>query len=261
MDQYTRWNALVELLGRRGQLTVAEAAEALSVSPATIRRDFAQLADQQLITRTRGGAAADGVAYDLPLRYKTARHSQQKQHIGAAAAALVAPGMVVGLSGGTTTTEVARALAARPELSSDARGPQLTVVTNALNIANELLVQSRMKIVVAGGVVRPQSYELVGPLGAALLREVNLDLMMLGVDAIDAATGATAHHEGEAEMNRLMVERARQVAIIADASKLGGHAFVQVCPTDRITTLVTDAGADERALAAFSAAGVRVVTA
>lgn len=261
MDRYARWNALVELLSEQGRLAVPEAAERLAVSPATIRRDFAQLARQQMITRTRGGAVANGISYDLPLRYKTAKHSAEKQRIGAAAAALVEPGMVVGLNGGTTATEVARALAVRPELNPDRGGAQLTVVTNALNIANELLVRSRMKIVVAGGVVRPQSFELVGPLGSALLGEVTLDLALLGADAIDVTLGAAAHHEGEAAMNRLMVDRARRVAIIADASKLGGHAFARICPVDRIGTLVTDSGAAPAAVAAFEAAGVHVITA
>src|SRR5690606_22988707 len=107
---------------------------------------------------------------------------------------------------------------------------------------NELLVRSRMKIVVAGGVVRPQSYELVGPLGGALLQEVAVDLALLGVDGFDVALGPAAHHEGEAAMTRLMVERARRVAIVADASKLGRHAFARICPTERVDTLVTDAG-------------------
>jgi DeoR family transcriptional regulator of aga operon len=261
VDRYARWNALVELLVERGRITVEDAAAALSVSPATIRRDFDQLARQQMITRTRGGAVASGVSYDLPLRYKTARHSAEKQRIGVAAAGLVEPGMVIGLNGGTTTTEVARALAVRPELNGTDRGTRLTVVTNALNIANELLVRSRMKIVVAGGVVRPQSFELVGPLGGALLQEVNLDLALLGVDAVDATLGAAAHHEGEAAMNRLMVERATRVVIIADSSKLGGHAFARICPADRIGTLVTDSDAPPSVVAAFSAAGVDVVTA
>jgi DeoR family transcriptional regulator, aga operon transcriptional repressor len=261
VDRYARWNALVELLTERGRITVEDAATTLSVSQATIRRDFDQLAQQQMITRTRGGAVASGVSYDLPLRYKTAKHSAEKQRIGGVAAALVEPGMVIGLNGGTTTTEVARALAVRPELNGSGEGTRLTVVTNALNIANELLVRSRMKIVVAGGVVRPQSFELVGPLGGALLREVNLDLALLGADAIDANLGAAAHHEGEAAMNSLMVERATRVVIIADSSKLGGHAFARVCPVDRIEALVTDSGADPGMVAAFEAAGVRVITA
>ncbi|GGK29335.1 transcriptional regulator [Pilimelia terevasa] len=261
MDRYARWNALLELLAESGRTTVEQAAERLAVSQATIRRDFDQLAQQQMITRTRGGAVANGVSYDLPLRYKTAKHSAEKQRIGAAAAALVAPGMVVGLNGGTTTTEVARALAARADLASGAEHTPLTVVTNALNIANELLVRSRMKIVVTGGVVRPQSFELVGPLGGGILREVTLDLALLGVDALDVRLGAAAHHEGEAAMNSLMVQRARRVVIIADSSKLGGHAFARICPVDRIETLVTDWGAPESVVATFREAGVTVVQA
>lgn len=263
MDRYARWNALVELLTDRGRISVEEAAQALHVSQATIRRDFDQLAQQQMITRTRGGAVANGMSYDLPLRYKTAKHSAEKQRIGAAAAAFVEPGMVVGLNGGTTTTEVARAMAVRPELNGAAEQghEHLTVVTNALNIANELLLRSRMKIVVAGGVVRPQSFELVGPLGSALLQELNLDLVLLGVDAIDVRLGAAAHHEGEAAMNSLMVERAQRVVIIADASKLGKHAFARVCPTERIEALVTDSGVDAATVETFTAAGVSVVIA
>jgi DeoR family transcriptional regulator, aga operon transcriptional repressor len=262
VDRYARWNALLELLTENGRVSVEEAAERLAVSQATIRRDFDQLAQQQMITRTRGGAVANGVSYDLPLRYKTAKHSAEKQRIGTAAAALVEPGMVVGLNGGTTTTEVARALAVRPELAGNVvDDAQLTVVTNALNIANELLVRSRMKIVVTGGVVRPQSFELVGPLGGNILREVTLDVALLGVDALDVTLGAAAHHEGEAAMNSLMVGRARRVVIIADSSKLGGHAFARICPIDRVDTLVTDSGAGPGVISAFEQAGVRVIRA
>ncbi len=261
MDRYARWNALLELLTENGRVSVEEAADRLTVSQATIRRDFDQLAQQQMITRTRGGAVANGVSYDLPLRYKTAKHSAEKQRIGTAAAALVEPGMVVGLNGGTTTTEVARALAVRPDLAGNVDDAQLTVVTNALNIANELLVRSRMKIVVTGGVVRPQSFELVGPLGGNILREVTLDVALLGVDALDVTLGAAAHHEGEAAMNTLMVGRARRVVVIADSSKLGGHAFARICPIDRVDTLITDSGADPEVVAAFEQAGVRVICA
>src|SRR5690606_5538030 len=259
MDRYARWHALVELLSERGQVTVEEAASRLGVSQATIRRDFDQLAEQQLITRTRGGAIASGVSADLPLHYKTARFSAEKRRIGQAAAALVEPGLVVGLNGGTTTTEVARALVRRPAL--DEGQPPLTGVTNALTIANEFLARSRVKIVVAGGVLRPRSYELVGPLGMGLLQEVTLDLALLGVDAIDVVLGAAAHHEGEAAMNRVMVDRARRVVIVADASKLGRHAFARICAAEQVDTLVTDTGADPDQVAAFERAGVRVIAA
>jgi DeoR family transcriptional regulator of aga operon len=260
VDRYARWNALLELLTEAGRMSVEGAAERLAVSQATIRRDFDQLAQQQMITRTRGGAVVNGVSYDLPLRYKSARHVPEKQRIGAAAAALVTPAMVVGLTGGTTTTEVARALASRPELTgTGADGPQLTVVTNALNIANELIVRSRMKIVVTGGVIRPQSYELVGPLATGILRELTLDLAFLGVDAFDAVLGAASHHEGEAAMNSLLASRARRTIVIADSSKLGKHAFARVCPAEKVDTLVTDADATDEDVARFIATGIEVL--
>jgi DeoR family transcriptional regulator of aga operon len=260
VDRYARWNALLELLTETGRISVEEAAARLKVSQATIRRDFDQLAQQQMITRTRGGAVINGVSYDLPLRYKSAKHAPEKQRIGAAAAALVEPAMVVGLTGGTTTTEVARALAARPDLAGTGPdGPSLTVVTNALNIANELVVRSRMKIVVTGGVIRPQSYELVGPLATGILRELTLDLAFLGVDAFDATLGAASHHEGEAAMNSLLASRARRIVVIADSSKLGQHAFARVCPTEKVSTLITDKDASDETVAPFIDRGVEVL--
>ncbi|HTX26327.1 MAG TPA: DeoR/GlpR family DNA-binding transcription regulator [Streptosporangiaceae bacterium] len=258
MSRYERWNALLDLLPGDGQLTVAQAASSLGVSQATIRRDLDQLARQQLLTRTRGGAVAGNVSYDLPLRYKTARHATEKQRIGRAAAALVAPGAAVALNGGTTTSEVARALATRPDLQD---GTGITVVTNAMNIASELAVRQHVKIVVTGGVTRGQSYELIGPYATLVLAELTLDWAVLGVDALDPRSGASAHHEGEASINHLMATRAEQVMIVADHSKLGQRAFARVCAVDEIDVIVTDASADPAMLAAFGERGIRVVTA
>src|SRR5262245_66604903 len=105
-----------------------------------------------MLTRIRGGAVAKGVTYDLPLRYKTERHPTEKQRIAAVAAGLVQPGQIVGLNGGTTTTEVARVLAVRPDLNSGAPSPAVTIVTNALNIATELAVRQHIKHVATDGV-------------------------------------------------------------------------------------------------------------
>ncbi|MGA8118131.1 MAG: DeoR/GlpR family DNA-binding transcription regulator [Actinocatenispora sp.] len=261
MDRYARWTALLEVLAETGRVSVEDAAERLDVSQATIRRDFDQLAQQQMITRTRGGAVASAVSYDLPLRYKSAKRAPEKQRIGAAAAALVTPGMVVGINGGTTTTEVARALATRPDLAGGTTGDgtALTIVTNALNIANELIVRPHVKLVVTGGVVRPQSYELVGPLATGILRDLMLDVAFLGVDAVDVELGAAAHNEGEAAINQLMAARARRIVIVADASKLGQHAFARICPIDRVHTLVTDMSAENGLTSGFSTAGIEII--
>ncbi|MET7935495.1 DeoR/GlpR family DNA-binding transcription regulator [Streptomyces sp. NPDC005322] len=261
MKRPERWNALLELLARDGTVDVEEAAGQLAVSAATIRRDLDELERQQLLTRTRGGAVARNLSYDLPLRYKTARHASEKQRIAGAVARMVDPGAIVGLNGGTTTTEVARAISTRPELSGSGVGPGLTIVTNALNIAHELAVRPQVKTVLTGGVARPQSFELMGPLATGVLAEVSLDLAILGVDALDSAQGATAHHEGEAGVNRLLAARAARVVVVADSSKLGRRAFARICPLDAIDVLVTDTGAADELIAPYTEAGVRVIRA
>jgi DeoR family transcriptional regulator, aga operon transcriptional repressor len=263
MDRVARWNALLEMLTQAdgGRLSIERAVELLKVSPATVRRDFDELARQQMLTRTRGGAVANGVSYDLPLRYKTARHASEKLQIAEATVRLIASGEVVGLNGGTTTTEVARALAARSDLLSERSEAPVTVVTNAVNIANELTVRPNVKIVVIGGVARPQSYELIGPLATKILNDITLDVAVLGVDAIDAGTGASAHHEGEASINQLMASRARRVVVVADGSKVGHAAFARIAPIQDIAVLVTDSTAPAEAVRQIEAAGCKVIRA
>ncbi|MGH3433404.1 MAG: DeoR/GlpR family DNA-binding transcription regulator [Thermocrispum sp.] len=261
MTKYARLNTLLELLTERGELDVDDAAVALAVSAATIRRDLDTLAEQQLLTRTHGGAVPNATAYDLPLRYKSVRQAEEKQLIGRAAAALVTPGAIIGSNGGTTTTEVARAIATRADLQQAPDGLPITFVTNALNIANDLTVRPHIKVVVTGGVARTQSYELIGPLAQGILNNLSLDIVFLGVDALDVSHGASAHHEGEASINTLMASRARQVVIVADASKLERHAFSRICPIDDVDVLVTDRSAPADVLDRFSSAGLTVIQA
>ncbi len=132
------------------------------------------------------------------------------------------------------------------------------MVTNALNIDAELAVRQNIKIVVTGGVARPQSYELTGPLATGVLEQVALDVVILGVDGIDAEAGATAHHEGEASINRMMTQRAHRVIVAADSSKAGRRAFARFCAVD---VLVTDAGIGAGQSARLAAAGIHVVLA
>lgn len=261
MSKYERLNRLLELLAADGHVSVEDAAVRLDVSPATVRRDLDALALQQLLTRTHGGAVSNSTAYDLPLRYKTARNAEEKVRIARAAAELAPLGSVVGLNGGTTTTEVARALATRADLHAATESSSITVVTNALNIANELTVRSHVKIVVVGGVLRPQSYELIGPLANPMLSQLTLDFAILGVDAFGIDRGASAHNEAEAEINARLGRQARRVVVVADSSKLGRSAFAQILPLSEIDTLVTDSGADPEMLKDLIKAGVEVIEA
>jgi DeoR family transcriptional regulator, aga operon transcriptional repressor len=259
VDRSRRWQLLLNLLAERGRLSVADAADALSVSAATVRRDFAALADQQLATRTHGGVVATSIAYDLPARYRSADGVDAKALVARAAAALVEPGTVVGFNGGTTTTATARELAARRDLA-EAGGDGVTVVTTALNIATELVLRPHLRTICIGGVARRESYELHGPFASRFLADLRMDLLLLGVDALSAADGAMCRHLGEAGINAEMVDRSRRVVVVATGDKLGRTAAARICPAESIEALVTDASADPDAIAALRDMGMDVRT-
>jgi DeoR family transcriptional regulator, aga operon transcriptional repressor len=158
--------------------------------------------------------------------------------------------MAVGLTGGTTATELARVLADRR---------QLTIVTNALNIASELAIRPDLKLVVTGGVARSQSYELSGPIAEAALNGLNLDVAFIGVDGIEAKAGCTTYQEIEAHTNTVMIEQAKRVIVIADSSKIGRVAFARMCTLPQVDELITNRnGADRAEVRKLTDVGVRV---
>jgi DeoR family transcriptional regulator of aga operon len=249
MRQPDRLGRILEQLSSTGSVAVAELSGELGVSSATVRRDLALLEDQRLLARAHGGAVALGVLYELPLRYRGTRRHEETARIALAAVERVPEGVAVGMTGGTTTTEVARRLSDRS---------QLTVVTNSLNIASELAVRPNLKLVVTGGVARAESYELVGPFAEAALAALNLDIAIIGVDGISVAAGLTTHHEVEAHTNRAMILRARRVIVVADSSKVGQVAFARICDLERVDEVISDIAADPAVVAAIRDAGIEM---
>jgi DeoR family transcriptional regulator of aga operon len=224
--------------------------------------------DDELLDATRahedyvaGETLATSVAYDLPVRYRGRGDTNAKERIAAAAGDLVEPGMVVAFNGGTTTSATARRLAARSELAQAGQRPAVTVVTNALNIATEMVLRPFIRTVILGGVALPQSYELTGPLATLVLQELWLDMLMLGVDGFSLDSGASCHDEGEAGVNAMMVRRARRVVVVAGSEKLGRRSFARICDADSVNVLVTDRDADAGLVEDLRAAGVTVILA
>jgi DeoR/GlpR family transcriptional regulator of sugar metabolism len=247
-----RRDAILRALLPSGAATVTDLAEALGVSEMTIRRDLGVLAGQQLVEKVHGGAVlARSGAAEPHYAAKRRLNAPAKAAIAEAAAALVHDGMTVGLSAGTTTWQVARRL----------RGGglrDLTFVTNSLNIAGALEANGWHSIVVSGGSFRTPSDALVGPFANQILRQLNTDLLLLGVHSIDARAGLTTPNIAEAETNRVLVAGAGKVVVVADSSKLGQVSLATFAGCDEVDELVTDTGADKATRDALADAGLRV---
>lgn len=261
MDRQQRLAALMELVVDGGSIRVEDVMERFDVSAATARRDLDSLADQQLLVRTRGGGRANPATGALPQRYRAVVKPAQKAAIAQAACQLVHPGEVIGCNGGTTTTlaayEIGVWISAREEFAQQG----ITVVTNAVNIATDLVVRPRVRVVVTGGVVRPRSYELIGPLSELVLPAIKIDTLWLGVNGVDAQGGIYANHDGEASVNAALARAANRVVVLADASKLGRTAFAKITELDAVDCLITDDDADRELLKRLERRGIEVIVA
>jgi DeoR family transcriptional regulator of aga operon len=256
MTRAERLSALLERLVADGKIEVDGSAEHFGVSAATVRRDLDYLADQQLLSRTHGGAVPNTTSYDLPLRYKATSRGDAKARIAQRAVEMLWPGCTLSLNGGTTTVEVARALPGARALHNG-----VTVVTNALNIATELTVRPFIKIVVCGGVARPQSYELVGAMAIEALGQLTPDICFLGAKGLDPVAGVTTSDEAEAAINRVMVTQAKRTIVVADASKLGHVAFCRICHLNEVSGILTDSSASPQMVEILRSTGLDVILA
>ncbi len=261
MNRVERLARVLDLLAASGQIDVANMVTQLGVSAATARRDLDALAEQQLLTRTRGGAIGQSVAYDLPARYTQDRRAPEKLRIARAASMLVSRGDVIGLCGGTTSTAIAGVLSSRADIAETGPHANLTVVTNAINIAAQLAMRPQIKTVVTGGVVHSRSYELVGDYAESVLSQVRLDTAFIGVNGIDPVMGATVHDERECAVNALLAGCATSVVLVADSSKIGRVSFAALGTLDQFSMLITDEGITPKQLTAFAEVGLRVVVA
>ena len=247
-----RRRKILQLMERDGRVVVKDLARRFSTSLVTIRKDLEYLQGRGHIERAHGGALPiDRAALQDPtLREKERLHRKEKERIAAAAAHLVHPGQVIFLDSGTTTTAVARA-------TKNIR--DLTVITNAVNIAAELAGTS-VEVILTGGALRPNSFSLVGPLAEESLRFVTADLLFLAVDGFDLEYGLTTPNLLEAKVNRVMIANARRTIVVCDSSKFGRRSLSLIAPTSAVHETITDDKIPPKYLRGLREAGMKVVT-
>ncbi len=248
-----RLQLILSALRENGRVTVAELSRRFQVSEITIRRDLRELADQGLLRRAHGGAILpDSVSPEPPVIQRMAYNDAHKKRIGRAAAALIQEGESVFIGSGSTNAYVV------PHLT---KYSDLTVVTNALNIATELATAPHITVVVLGGMMRASELSLIGHIAELSIREVTIDKAVLGIPAISSETGLTNDYLPEVMTDRAIIEMASELIIVADHSKFGKSASAYLAPIDQVHTLVTDAETNPDILDQIRARGVCVLIA
>lgn len=244
---------ILEQLDKNGQVDVLKLAAQLGVSDVTIRNDLIRLEQKNMLIRARGGAIKiDRVGMDFTISDKNKQHLDEKKRIGKAAAGLVEEGDTIILDSGTTTMEIARNLV---------NIPNLTVITNALNIANQMADHKEANVIIPGGVLRKNSLSLIGGAAEANFKNYFCDKLFLAVDGFNTTHGLSTPNVEEAHLNRVMIEISKQVIVVADSSKFHKRSFAFIAPITDVDVVVTDADIPDEDRKRLENSGVSVVIA
>lgn len=240
----------------RGTMSLSDLVEAFGVSAPSIRRDLTRLEGRGLVRRTHGGVTLieptlyEAFRYDTSYQARELRFEVEKRLIGVAAAECVREKDTVGITAGTTATQVGRALRQRRNIS---------VVTNALNIGMELCNQTEIRTIVTGGLLAWRwTFAMAGQTAIDALRDIFLDKVFLSATGFDLKHGVTTLESEEALVARTMVEHAKEVILIADSSKCGVVSSSRICAISDVHRLITDKGLSSEQREAFEAAGIAV---
>jgi DeoR family transcriptional regulator, aga operon transcriptional repressor len=251
-----RADKILKELRQKGSISLDELIAELGASPASVRRDLADLEAKGLVRRTHGGAILvepllyEPFRYDSLFQNRDQHRAAEKRRIGLAASELIHENETVGFTAGTTTTHVARNLRNRHNIR---------VITNAINIAMELSNCPGLKTFVAGGLVQwAGSFSLVGQVTIASMSDIYMDRVFVSVCGIDIARGITVIEPDEALTFRAMIQQAKQTVVVADSSKIGIVTPALICPITKVQMLITDTRASEKSIEPFIQRGIEV---
>ncbi len=248
-----RRTLILEKLDGEGQVFVHDLSKLFEVSEVTVRNDLLQLEKKHMLVRARGGAIKTnrvGIDYELSKKHKL--NIEQKQRIGKRAARLIEDGDTIIIDSGTTTMEMTK------NISPDCH---ITVITNALNIANQLAHIANKEVIIPGGFLRKESLSLVGTPAEKSFKSFMSDKLFLGVDGLDIDYGLMTPNIEEAHLNQTMIEISQQVIVLADSSKIFKRSLAIICPISKINILVTDEGIPPNYKTNLEKLGIEVIIA
>ncbi len=249
----TRRIRILEWLREEGSARVSVLAEALSVSEVTVRQDLEKLELEGHIVREHGGAYLKSVQKQVrSMALEHRENSDAKRRIGQLASSLVGDGETVIIDSGSTTTEVAANLFGRQDM---------TVITNALNIALMLGAEPGFDVHMTGGHFKAPTLSLSGERSADFFKGLYAQKLFLATAAIDLEGGLTYPSFSDIAVKRAMIESAKTICLVADSSKIGAHSFCVLGGLDKVDILITDEGIQQSDLEAIEAIGVQVLVA
>jgi DeoR/GlpR family transcriptional regulator of sugar metabolism len=252
-----RKELLLSRLRQDGQIVARSLSDELGLSEDTIRRDLRELASEGLLQRVHGGALplapalpASPAMGDFAERQRIS--SDAKPAIARAAAALIAPGQVVFIDGGTTAVQLARALP--PSL-------RCTVVTHSPSVGVELAQHPLVDVILIGGRLFKHSIVAMGPSALEAIAQIRTDIYFMGVCSLHPETGISTGDFDEAGLKRAISNMAQLTVVLASPEKLDTASPYQIAPLSQVGAIVVNSAVPEALLAPYSNMGISITRA
>ena len=238
-----RQKKIKDYLVENGFASIDELGKVFSVSGMTIRRDLDELQRRGLIQRTYGGAMdTEKAFFEMSFHAKAGQFAEEKERIGKAAAELVQDGDTVFIDSGTTTYQVARFI----------KEKKITVVTNSLNIALELVTSPTVDIQVTGGILRKGPLNVYGPQTEIFLNQIRVDKVFIGIEGVDLDSGISVPDPFNAQNKQSMIKISKLTYVVADHSKLGRNTANPIAPLEEVDLIISGKEADPKILKQLS---------
>jgi len=255
MNKEVRWQKILETVSTNGSITVGSICDQYGVSDMTARRDLVELDRAGLLRRIHGGAISGlGRSYEPQYQLRLNQQSHVKSAIAQRACDLVADGDSLVLDVGTTTFAMVKGLQGKRNL---------TILTASLQIAYEiastLAVGTDIRLIVTGGIVRPNELSMIGDLAERTFDDIHVDKVFMGVAGISLEAGLTEYNLEDAMVKRHLLKNAHQLIIVADSSKLGRTTFASVGDVSLVDTIITDQAAPNDFVQALGEMGIEVI--
>lgn len=226
-----RRSRIMEIINSTGRVRVQDLVRRFNTTSVTIRNDLNDLQKRGLLLRSHGGAAKpDSRQYESPFQDRIQAHIEEKRRIGALAATLIQEGDTIILDSGTTTDEIAKQIKNR----------RLQVITNGVNVANELLGSRGVHTIILGGTLRNDSASIVGRSTEEMLNQLSADKLFMGGAGCDPDFGISGANLEEAAVNKAMLHIAREVILVADASKFDKRSVSRIASFTEVHIVISD---------------------
>ncbi len=245
--------SLLQAVREHGSVKTETLAEQLGIPLQTVRRDLQRLTEAAMLERFHGGVrVADSSTRNTTYTERQRTQAQAKQDIARQVAQAIPDGASLFMNIGTTVEAVARELL---------QHKGLRVVTNNLHVAHILSANPQCEVLVAGGTVRHEDLGVVGEAALAFIRQFKVDIGLIGISGIDADGTLRDYDLREVMVARAIVAQSRQVWLVADHSKFGRPAMIEMAPLQAVHTLFTDLPTEPALAQLMNDQGVQCVVA